>query len=399
MNTSATGRLRVEPDAGPKSPVAALRCAFCLSAIPVAYGIALEIDRLDRSPHLFVLLVAISLCTAYAGPKARWAGSALAVVCAIYLLGPVTRMPELTLLLLFTVAVLVLNFTASNYGSLERDMAYQRDEFARRLDVRTAELEQTNERLKAETRRRAVAEEELRTAREVLARKVGPMTGAELAAAVAHEINQPITGLITQCAAATNWLDRTPPDVEEARNSVAAATGCAERVAEVVHRVRKLMAGEPIRTDLVDVNEVVRSAVGLLQSRDGAGARERPVGLVRASSSGAGRPNRARNGNAQSSRQRGGGHGEFLPRSQPPGGTELSGRYRCLSGSGRHRAGNSRGRRDVPAFLLDQGDGIGSGSFDLPQHCPGAPRHDRLQERRKQGRGLRGANSSRSLWR
>lgn len=264
MNTSATGRLRDEPDAGPKSPVAAvLRCAFCLSAIPVAYGITLEIERLDRSPHLFILLVGISLCAAYAGPRARWMGSMLSVVSAVYLLEPITRMPELTLLLLFTGAVLVLNFTVLNYKSLERDMAYERDELACRLDVRTAELEQTNERLKVEMRRRASAEEELRTAREELARKVGAMSGAELAAAVAHEINQPITGLITQCAAATNWLDRNPPDVEEARNSVAAATGCAERAAEVVHRVRRLMAGEPIGTDLVDVNAVVRSAVGL----------------------------------------------------------------------------------------------------------------------------------------
>lgn len=91
------------------------------------------------------------------------------------------------------------------------------------------------------------------------------LTGIELTASIVHEINQSIAVLLTQGAAAINWLDRDPPDVREARNSVEATVRSAERIAEVVQKLRELMANKPLGSDLVDLNEVVRNAVGLSQ--------------------------------------------------------------------------------------------------------------------------------------
>lgn len=228
-----------------------------------AYGIARETATLAQDgQRLLIVLVAISFFECYRGPKVLGVASALSVVCAAYLLGPLARAPELALLLVFAGAVLTANFTGLKRQRLARELMRERDELAKRLDIRTAELQRASERLTMEARQRAAAEESLQAAQEELASRIRAMSAAELTAAIAHEINQPMTGLATQCVAAINWLDRNPPDVEEARQSVQAAARCAERVAEVVAKLRSAMSGQPVGPELVDLNAVVRSALG-----------------------------------------------------------------------------------------------------------------------------------------
>jgi C4-dicarboxylate-specific signal transduction histidine kinase len=69
-----------------------------------------------------------------------------------------------------------------------------RDELEVRVQQRTAELKRTNEQLQAEIVERKIAEEGLMRAQAEVARVARIMTMGELAASIAHELNQPLAG-------------------------------------------------------------------------------------------------------------------------------------------------------------------------------------------------------------
>lgn len=263
MSTSAGWRqFRYASHAGDTSSATLLRWFFCLSAVGAAYGITLELERLGRDgPHLFIFLAAISLCACHGGPRLLLIASVLSVLGAVQLLAPTARGLESTMLPLFTGAVLVLNHSALKRQRLEQGIAGERDWLAAQLELKTAELERMRDVAMTAARKRASLEHDRQAAHDELTRLLRTTNAAELAAALAHEINQPITGVTTQCAAAIKWLDRAPADIEEALNSVHAAERCAARTAAMVEGLRNAITGKPVGTDLVDVNEVVLSAI------------------------------------------------------------------------------------------------------------------------------------------
>jgi C4-dicarboxylate-specific signal transduction histidine kinase len=60
----------------------------------------------------------------------------------------------------------------------------------------------------------------------------------ELAASLAHEINQPITGCYRQREACLRWLDRDKPDLDEARSAVTNIVRDGQRAAQIIARIR-----------------------------------------------------------------------------------------------------------------------------------------------------------------
>ncbi len=89
----------------------------------------------------------------------------------------------------------------------------------------------------------------------------------ELTASLAHEINQPITGTITNANACMRWLTREQPDLEQARTTVQRIKRDGERAAEIITRVRSFYKkGAPPHPELVDVNNVVSEMLVLLRS-------------------------------------------------------------------------------------------------------------------------------------
>src|SRR3546814_12250402 len=65
---------------------------------------------------------------------------------------------------------------------------------------------------------------------------------AELTASIAHEINQPISGVLTNSEACLRWINRPEPDLDEAREAVERAVVGARRVSEVVRQLRAIFA-------------------------------------------------------------------------------------------------------------------------------------------------------------
>ena len=118
------------------------------------------------------------------------------------------------------------------------------------------------ERKKAEQER-----EKLRQLEADLAHINRVNTMGELAAALAHEIKQPIAAAVANAGACLGFLAGERPDILEAREAASGTIGCARRAAEIIDHVRSLFKKSFPQHEPVDVNELVRE-VGLLLNND-----------------------------------------------------------------------------------------------------------------------------------
>jgi signal transduction histidine kinase len=113
---------------------------------------------------------------------------------------------------------------------------------------------------------RSRAEEALRRARAELAHISRVNTLGELTASLAHEIKQPIGAAVTNAEACLRLLNRDQPDLPEAREAALEMARDARRAAEVIENIRSFYRKDASRQELVDVNEVVREMVAMLQN-------------------------------------------------------------------------------------------------------------------------------------
>jgi len=87
----------------------------------------------------------------------------------------------------------------------------------------------------------------------------------ELAAALAHEIKQPIAASITSANALLRWLAHDPPDLERARAAATRIEQDGNRAADVINRLRSFYKkGAPPEREIVDVKEIIQEMIVLL---------------------------------------------------------------------------------------------------------------------------------------
>lgn len=98
---------------------------------------------------------------------------------------------------------------------------------------------------------------------ELQARQARATTLEALAGAIAHEMNQPLTAIVTNADAANRWLDRPRPDIASARVRLAAIRADGERAARVVNDLRSAFGARPMRKVSVDTGALLRSAAAL----------------------------------------------------------------------------------------------------------------------------------------
>jgi C4-dicarboxylate-specific signal transduction histidine kinase len=110
------------------------------------------------------------------------------------------------------------------------------------------------------------AEESLRKTQADLAHANRVTTMGELSASLAHEINQPISGAITNASTCLRRLDREQPDLEGARAAASLIIRDANRAAEIINRVRLLFRKGVVTKERLDVNEVIREMEILLHN-------------------------------------------------------------------------------------------------------------------------------------
>ena len=88
---------------------------------------------------------------------------------------------------------------------------------------------------------RVLAEARLAAVQGQLAHANRIETMGQLTASIAHEVNQPIAATVTNASAALRWLDRQPPDLDEAKQALGRIVRDGARAGAVVHRIRNLI--------------------------------------------------------------------------------------------------------------------------------------------------------------
>jgi C4-dicarboxylate-specific signal transduction histidine kinase len=132
-----------------------------------------------------------------------------------------------------------------------------RDERQRPLTVLETNNDVTN---------RKQAEEALRQAQADLAHVSRVTTMGELAASLAHEVNQPIAAAVTNADACLRWLAGDTPDLEEARTAAMRIMKDGTRASEIINRIHLFFKkSTPVR-EPVDVNGVIREMIVLLRT-------------------------------------------------------------------------------------------------------------------------------------
>jgi C4-dicarboxylate-specific signal transduction histidine kinase len=110
-------------------------------------------------------------------------------------------------------------------------------------------------------RKRAAAA--LQEARAELERVTRLTTMGELAASIAHEVNQPLAGVVTSANAALNWLAANPPNLSRTREALERVLRDGARGGEVLARIRALLKRTAPAKTLVGMNQVVREVLEL----------------------------------------------------------------------------------------------------------------------------------------
>jgi PAS domain S-box-containing protein len=85
----------------------------------------------------------------------------------------------------------------------------------------------------------------------------------ELSASTAHELNQPLTAILSNAQAALRFLDRDVADVDEVREIIKDIVADDQRAAEVIKRLRALFRRDAARHESLDVNQIARDALRL----------------------------------------------------------------------------------------------------------------------------------------
>ena len=110
------------------------------------------------------------------------------------------------------------------------------------------------------------AEDALNKARAELAHVAQVTTLSTLTASIAHEVNQPLSGIVTNASTCLRMLDANPPNLEGARETARRTIRDGNRASEVITRLRGLFSRKSATFEPFDLNEAVEEVIALLLS-------------------------------------------------------------------------------------------------------------------------------------
>src|SRR5262249_4837000 len=91
------------------------------------------------------------------------------------------------------------------------------------------------------------------------------MTGDAVAATIAHEVRQPLSGMITNADAGLRWLDRPMPDLDEAKAAFKQIVADGHRAGAVIGSIRAIFKRDGRSRISLDINDLIGEALALLR--------------------------------------------------------------------------------------------------------------------------------------
>ena len=124
-------------------------------------------------------------------------------------------------------------------------------------DVTLMCLEDVTERLRTEAQLRQLQADYARAAR--------LSTLGELTTSIAHEVNQPLSAIVTNAETSLRWLSRDDPNLAKVGQLATRIAESARRASSIVRRIREMAARQPPERLLIDLNEVVDEALSFVR--------------------------------------------------------------------------------------------------------------------------------------
>lgn len=113
---------------------------------------------------------------------------------------------------------------------------------------------------------RRLAEEALAKARSEIASVARASTLGVLTASIAHEVNQPLSGIITNSGTCLRMLSTDPPNIEGARETARRTMRDGNRASDVITRLRTLYSKKELSPESMDLNDATREVTSLTLS-------------------------------------------------------------------------------------------------------------------------------------
>ena len=108
-----------------------------------------------------------------------------------------------------------------------------------------------------------VAEEANASARAELTRASRVIAMNALTASIAHEVSQPLSGIITNAGTCLRMLDASPPNVDGARETARRTIRDGQRAADVIAQLRAMFSKREFTLESMDLNEAIREVIAL----------------------------------------------------------------------------------------------------------------------------------------
>lgn len=240
----------------PHSPLrgSVVRCflrsiGLTLLSVGLAFGFTLLLQPLFPYPFLFLFFGAVMASAWFGGAAAGLFAVLLSTMLVEYFFVPPVHSFSISATAdAYFAAFILCALAASWISSAKKKSEVALEEALDHLETRVSE--RTAELLKTQT--------ELAHLSQVLGM-------GELTASIAHEVNQPLTAVVTQGHACVEWLSTDPPNLEKARQTVERIIQDGTRAGATISRVRALFKKEAPVKDWLDVNEVVHELTVFLR--------------------------------------------------------------------------------------------------------------------------------------
>lgn len=254
--------------AAPRKLSPLLSYALAITLVSVALFLSLALQVPFGNPFWLFFPVAVIASTWFGGGGPGWVAVAFSTIAVLYYFIPPVRSflvkpRDVPFFLAFVACQVIVSRLVSWRRQTEESIKQSRDELEVRVKERTAELKHANDALLNQMEEQRRIEEALQVTRTELARVVRITTIGELAASIAHEVNQPLAAVVANADACVAWLGLETPNLVEARAAADRATQGATRASEVIGRIRSLINKTAFERSPIQINRVIGEVVAL----------------------------------------------------------------------------------------------------------------------------------------
>jgi PAS domain S-box-containing protein len=110
------------------------------------------------------------------------------------------------------------------------------------------------------------SQEDLRKMQAELAHVTRILTMGQLTASIAHEVNQPLAGILTNAGTCLRMLDSEPPNIDGARETARRTIRDGNRASDVITKLRDLFRRKDVIAEFLDLNEIAREVIAIMLS-------------------------------------------------------------------------------------------------------------------------------------